>query len=129
MLLGDQLPPRGILIEYIPNMEPLSLENYTRERMARFIEIMKEIQAEMVVHDDPSPRNMMIVRGSEPERVLWLDFDRALLYDKESITAEQKAYIAEEEVLLHEMGEDIVSTPTTILLLSCSWGYNVCIGT
>lgn len=72
MFLTDNLPPSAIFLKYIPEMEPLGLVNYTRERMSGFESIMKEIHAASVLYDHTSPGNMMIVSGAPREIFGWI---------------------------------------------------------
>ncbi|PKY02229.1 hypothetical protein P168DRAFT_329187 [Aspergillus campestris IBT 28561] len=96
MFLEDEYDPSAIFLEYIPVMEMVHLHNFTEGRMDGFIEGVREIHKAMVLHDDPRPRNMMIVRG-DPERVMWMDFDRAKTYGRDSVTDEQRILLGEEE--------------------------------
>lgn len=86
----------------------LSLENYTQARMDNLISGIKQIHEAMVRHRDPKPRNMMIVTGS-PDRVVWIDFDRAHTYDKETISDEQRSLIEEEQEIVVDFGDAMVS--------------------
>ncbi|PWY67607.1 hypothetical protein BO94DRAFT_561108 [Aspergillus sclerotioniger CBS 115572] len=59
------------------------------------LKILKEIHRALVLHDDPKPRNMMVVKD-DPERVVWLDFDRAETFDEDLVTDEERQYLDEE---------------------------------
>ncbi|KKA24689.1 hypothetical protein T310_1272 [Rasamsonia emersonii CBS 393.64] len=48
--------------------------------MENFIKGIKEIQNALIQHSDVHPRNMMVVDG-DPERAIWIDFDRAQTFD------------------------------------------------
>ena len=67
--------PDGVLIEYIPNIKKIDLDNYTEERVRKIRDIFFEIMDAGVIHMDDYPRNMMV--QPETDRVLWIDFDRA----------------------------------------------------
>ncbi|KMP03553.1 hypothetical protein CIRG_03245 [Coccidioides immitis RMSCC 2394] len=92
----DEYPPSAIFLEYIPNLEMLGLNNYTQARMNKFLEGIREIHKALVEHGDPKPRNMLIVKD-DPERVVWIDFNRANTYDEHRITDRERAFLDEEE--------------------------------
>ncbi|KAE8381335.1 hypothetical protein BDV26DRAFT_289603 [Aspergillus bertholletiae] len=48
----DEYPPKGILLEYTPNMRQLHWSNYTKERLQGFIQGLKELHRAKVLHDD-----------------------------------------------------------------------------
>jgi hypothetical protein len=108
MFLDDKYPPNAILLEYIPNMRRLDAGNYTKMRMENFIKGLDEIHKALVEHSDPHPRNMMVVEG-DPERAIWIDFDRAQTFHLDTLTEEQKEWIAFEDKLVAEVGRDMVS--------------------
>ncbi|KMU73141.1 hypothetical protein CISG_03402 [Coccidioides immitis RMSCC 3703] len=94
--VNDEYPPSAIFLEYIPNLEMLGLNNYTQARMNKFLEGIREIHKALVEHGDPKPRNMLIVKD-DPERVVWIDFNRANTYDEHRITDRERAFLDEEE--------------------------------
>ncbi|KKZ65631.1 hypothetical protein EMCG_08538 [[Emmonsia] crescens] len=94
--LNDEYPPSAIFLEYIPNLEMLHLHNYTQARMNNFLVGIRKIHKALVKHGDPKPRNMLIVKD-DPERVVWIDFNRANTYDEHTITDREKVFLAEEE--------------------------------
>lgn len=63
MFAGDKLPPNAILIEYIENMQPIGLANFSEDRLKELRQILDDIHHARVLHGDPYPRNMMIVSG------------------------------------------------------------------
>lgn len=73
---------------------------------------IREIHSALVRHRDPKPRNMMVVRD-DPERVVWIDFDRAETYNKDQITNEQKHLLEEEEEIIVNFKECLVSSLAT----------------
>jgi len=93
-------------MEYIPNMKMMDLETYTPERMERFIQGMRSIHAAHVEHGDPMPRNMMIVEN----RVLWIDFDRAITYDQGSLSSKEVEDLDHEMVIVEELDSVLVRT-------------------
>ncbi|KAJ5354955.1 hypothetical protein N7541_005999 [Penicillium brevicompactum] len=100
MFLDDEYPPSAIFLEYIAGLEMISLQNYTPQRMNNFVEGIQQIHKALVRHRDPKPRNMMVVMDT-PERVVWLDFDRAETYDEDQITVEQKDLLGEENEIVN----------------------------
>ncbi|RJE21415.1 hypothetical protein PHISCL_06246 [Aspergillus sclerotialis] len=63
MFQNDELPPNAVVIEYIPDMQPLDLSNFSVMRMAKFRRILDSMHRAKVSHGDPYPRNMMIQVG------------------------------------------------------------------
>lgn len=102
----DEYRPTAILLEYIPNMEELHWSNYTEKRMRNFVDGMKEIHGALIEHSDVYPRNMMIVKG-DPERAIWIDFDRAQTFQG-PLTQLQEEWIAFEKLLVEEIAEFMV---------------------
>ncbi|KAK9234784.1 hypothetical protein V1525DRAFT_33268 [Lipomyces kononenkoae] len=99
MFLYDEYPPSAIFLEYIIGLEVISLHNYTPQRMDNIVEGIRQIHKALVRHRDPKPRNMMVVTDT-PERVVWIDFDRAETYDEDRITSEQEELLEEEEEIV-----------------------------
>ena len=95
MFLDDRLPPNAILIEYIPNLQPIDLSNFSEKRLARLREILDKINRAKVLHGDPKPRNMMVSSG-EYDRVLWIDFDSAQTFSEDDLSSRQDNWIKEE---------------------------------
>ncbi|KAI9824125.1 MAG: hypothetical protein M1819_001080 [Sarea resinae] len=102
MFAEDKYLPSAILIEYIPDMRMLDLATYTPKRMEKFIDGLKAIHEALVLHQDAKPHNMMVVPG-DPDRVLWIDFDRAETYDEDRITPEQREWIDHEARTVEEL--------------------------
>lgn len=76
MFDSEPCAPNAIMLEYIPDAEMISEENITTQRIQNFLYGIKEIHKSLVRHDDVAPRNMLVVNG-DPEKVVWIDFDRA----------------------------------------------------
>ena len=76
----------------------LVLENYTAERMDKFLGAQAEIHGALVLHRDAKPRNMMVTNKGDPEkeRVLWMDFDRAWTYDEETMPERDRKLLERE---------------------------------
>jgi serine/threonine protein kinase len=108
MFLDDKHPPNAILLEYIPNMEMIYPYNYTKKRGEALIRGIQEIHRALVLHCDAKPRNMMIIRD-DPERVVWLDFDRAQTYHADSFTERQRGFIKDEELMVSQLANSLVS--------------------
>lgn len=108
MFLGDEYLPSAIFLEYIPKMEMIHLHNFTEQRMNSFIEGIREIHKALVRHRDPKPRNMMTIQD-DPERTIWIDFDRAETYDGDSMTNEQSRLLEEEEETVVGLKQCLVS--------------------
>lgn len=111
--LRDEYRPTAILLEYIPNMEELNWKNYTEKRMQNFIDGISEIHNALVEHSDIHPRNMMDVNG-DPERAIWIDFDRAQTFSDE-LTERQKGWIRFEKLLVKEMADFMVRDRVPII--------------
>lgn len=105
----DEYPPSAIFMEYIPGLEMITLENYTEKRVANLLDAIRQIHKAFVRHKDVKPRNMMVVKDT-PDRVIWLDFDRAETYDEDQITDEQVEGLKEEEQIMMEFSSFMVST-------------------
>lgn len=110
MFLDDEYLPSALFLEYIPNLEMIQLHNYTRQRMENILSGIREIHGALVRHRDLKPRNMMVVKN-HPERVVWIDFDRAETYDEDKITCEQRCLLEEEEEVVLGFKECLVSMP------------------
>ncbi|EEH19535.1 hypothetical protein PABG_01854 [Paracoccidioides brasiliensis Pb03] len=106
MFLNDKNPPSAILLEYIPKMEMIYPHNFTKERGEALIRGIREIHRALVLHCDAKPRNMMIVRN-DPERVVWLDFDRAQTYHADSLTERQRGFIEDEELMVSQLADSL----------------------
>lgn len=80
--LGDLHHPCAILLEYLPHAEPLNCENYTQDRIQRAILGIQAVHRARVLHNDPYPKNVLIVPGmasnGSDDRAVWVDFDIAL---------------------------------------------------
>lgn len=72
------------------------------------MEGIREKNKALVRHRDPNPRNMMVVKDT-PERVVWIDFDRAEKYDGDQLTAKQKDLFEQEEEVVVDFTISLVS--------------------
>ena len=107
--LYDKYPPSAIFLEYIPHMQGTLPQHYTENRMQNFISGIREIHKALVLHADMSPRNMMVVEN-DPERAVWLDFDRAQTYHADSLSERQKFFIEMEALEVSQFAEELVSS-------------------
>lgn len=87
-------------------MKELNWTDYNEKRMRNFVDGLKDIHDVLVHHGDIHPRNMMIVEG-DPERAVWLDFDRAQTLNGE-LTERQEEWIAFEKEIMAEMADFMV---------------------
>ncbi|KAJ5583261.1 hypothetical protein N7535_001881 [Penicillium sp. DV-2018c] len=100
MFCGDDLPPKAILIEYIPNMKPIDLSNFSKDYLVKFRQILDDIHQAGVLHADTKPRNMVISQG-EQDRVLWIDFDSAQTFPQgSSLSERQEGWFREENEIV-----------------------------
>lgn len=105
--LADDGLPNAILLEYIPNLEPLRPSNYSKAREDGFLGSLDKINKVLIDHRDPSPHNMMVVKDGLA-RVVWLDFDRAQAY--EHLTPRRQKLIEFEDDLTADLLEGVVSS-------------------
>ncbi|PWY76045.1 hypothetical protein BO94DRAFT_549357 [Aspergillus sclerotioniger CBS 115572] len=90
--LGDN--PNAILLEYVPDIRPISLAKFSRERSYKLRSILSEIHDAGIIHGDTYPRNIMVQESSD--RVLWVDFDRAQTFTPQSMNQRHKNWLEEE---------------------------------
>ncbi|OJD12016.1 hypothetical protein AJ78_07333 [Emergomyces pasteurianus Ep9510] len=88
--------PSAILIEYLPNSLPMNCVTYSKERMDKAIIGIQQIHSALVEHNDPYPKNILIITG-DPERVVWIDFDVAITYPNNTYIGDREnGWITEE---------------------------------
>lgn len=111
MFHEDNLPPNAILIEYIPNMESISLSNFSKDYLVKFRQILEDIHQAGVYHGDAKPRNMMVSQEEGKEdRVLWIDFDSAQTFSTEKpLSQKQERWVRWENELVDYFIEALVS--------------------
>ena len=105
---NDNYSPRAILLEYLPDTEELNCVNYSDERFQKAIDGLKEIHAAQIHHYDLYPKNILIVHGS-PERVVWIDFDVAMIFPNNATVGSPDEYCKYECELVKSLGELLVS--------------------
>lgn len=64
--------------------------------MEKAVAGIEDIHSVGVEHNDPYPKYILIVRGSM-ERVVWIDFDIAIIYEADSLAAEMEMAFLEQE--------------------------------
>ena len=107
MFLEDKLPPNTILIEYILNMEPIELFNFSKHYLKQLHHILYDIHKTGVLHGDPKSRNMMISREEE-NKVLWIDFDSAQTFSEDLLSPQQETWVKEEVEMMDFFVEALV---------------------
>lgn len=68
--IGDRLP-RGIVLEFFPDAEVLTLENITPALTDRALRALYDIHSAYVQHCAVTRRHMLVLPGN---RVVWADF-------------------------------------------------------
>ncbi|EKM52945.1 uncharacterized protein PHACADRAFT_30068 [Phanerochaete carnosa HHB-10118-sp] len=71
-LPNEELPPKGILIEYFANAERLSHQNITPEVAQAALRALNAVHTGNVLHGDVHQRNILLLPD---RRVVWIDFD------------------------------------------------------
>lgn len=101
----------AILLEYIPGLQMLDANTYTRDRWRRILEILQTIHESGVLHNDIGLHNMGV--SVVVERVVWLDFDMATIFDDKAIqTPWQQAQLKKHEMeIVASIGEELVALP------------------
>ncbi|KAH8435281.1 uncharacterized protein LDX57_012912 [Aspergillus melleus] len=95
---GDQNQPNAIMLEYLPDPEELNCVNYSAERFQVAMQGLSEIHRARVLHNDPYPKNIVLVHG-EASRVVWIDFDVSTTYTEAQMEDHQVKQYFEEEFL------------------------------
>ncbi|OGM47824.1 hypothetical protein ABOM_003244 [Aspergillus bombycis] len=106
--IEDQSLPSAIFLAYIPNLDMPNLQNCTEKRLEALVRGVREIHEASVRHRDPKPRNIMVI-NDDPDRVVWVDVDRAETYNKKQLTDRQKDFLDEEEIMVREFRNGLVS--------------------
>lgn len=120
--LGDLHHPCAILLEYLPHAESLNCENYTEDRIEKAILGIRAVHHARVVHNDPYPKNVLIVPGvasnGSDDRVVWIDFDIALNFGSVNVgwrlLYDESEEAAFEEGLVKSYGLNLVSLALVI---------------
>ncbi|KAK2741441.1 hypothetical protein FQN55_008357 [Onygenales sp. PD_40] len=80
--------PCAVLIEYLPTPLVLNCVTYTAEHMQKAVIGIQQIHLALIEHNDPYPKNILIVPGDQ-ERVVWVDFDVAIVYPNDTCIGEK----------------------------------------
>ncbi len=96
--MDEKVPLDAILIEYIPDLREIDLTTYSKDRMVKVVSILRDIHNVGIRHGDPYPRNIMVA-GKDQNRVVWIDFDRAVTYTA-NLTAKQRRLMNEETEMI-----------------------------
>ena len=75
--------------------------------MDNFLSTIQEIHKAHILHNDPFPRNMKVVKD-DPERVVWLDFDRAEIYDENQLDEWVTKLLEEERAIVADFHRFLV---------------------
>jgi hypothetical protein len=103
--------PSVILIEYLPNPVPMNCVTYSKERFEKVNIGIQQIHLALIEHNDPYPKNVLIVLG-DSERIVWIDFDVAIVYPDESYIGEkQRGWIEFETSCVESCGRMLVCSP------------------
>ncbi|OJZ83785.1 hypothetical protein ASPFODRAFT_698164, partial [Aspergillus luchuensis CBS 106.47] len=94
-------------MEYIPDVHPIDLSNYSAKRIRKPRQILFEMHRAGVYHGDPYPRNMMVQVKSD--RVLWMDFDRAETFMSESIKQSHLDWLECEQRMMDEFVDGLTA--------------------
>lgn len=113
--LEDSRGAGAILLEYIPGLQTLDAQTYTRDRWRRMLEILQMIHEAGILHNDIGTHNMGV--SAAIERVLWLDFDLATTFDEKTIqTAWQQEQLKKHEMeIAASIGEELVAISSNSL--------------
>ncbi|EEH50659.2 uncharacterized protein PADG_06738 [Paracoccidioides brasiliensis Pb18] len=106
MFLNDKNPPSAIFLGNIPRMEMIHPHYFTKELGEALTCGIREIHRALVLHCDVKSRNVMIVRN-DPERVIWVNFDRAQTYHADSLTERQQGCIEDEELMVSQLADSL----------------------
>lgn len=100
--------PSAVLMEYVPDAEQLSLDNFSEDNIERLVAIIAEFHEVGLRHGDIFPRNMMVVQGTPRDRVFWLDFDVSQVVDRKTCTDREKKLLEEESQWMENFATALV---------------------
>jgi hypothetical protein len=91
---------------------------YSKERMVKAVDGIRKIHSALVEHNDPYPKNILIVPG-DAERVIWIDFDVAITYpDSTYIGERERGWIEMETQCVESFGVMLVGRPGLRVLVA-----------
>ncbi|RAK99280.1 uncharacterized protein BO80DRAFT_456602 [Aspergillus ibericus CBS 121593] len=105
--LQDTIYPNAVLMEYIPDIQPIDLSTFSEQRIHQLHQILREIHSTGVHHGDPYPRNMMVQTTSD--RVSWIDFDRAQTFTPQSVQPYQLDWLDHEKKMMEYFVEALMA--------------------
>jgi serine/threonine protein kinase len=73
-------PPAGLLLEYIYDAEPLSLQNITPAIATKAVQGLAKIHSARVLHRDLATNNILVCKGN----VVWIGFEFSRTYASET---------------------------------------------
>ena len=76
-------PPKGILLEYFPDAQTISIDNVTHALAERAVRSLHAIHAAYVRHGDIKRQNILVLPGG---RVVWVDFNSAMCASDRQLT-------------------------------------------
>jgi serine/threonine protein kinase len=89
----------------------LQLSNYTEQRARDLQRLLNEIHEAGIIHLDPYPRNILI--QGESNRVLWIDYELAQIFDPEH--SDHPGFFAQEKDFMDAFVEAPVILPVPVL--------------
>ncbi|PWY71804.1 hypothetical protein BO94DRAFT_560255 [Aspergillus sclerotioniger CBS 115572] len=94
---NDINKPGAILLEFLPKTESLNCVNYSNDCFKVAMQGLKEVHQAKVLHNDPYPKNILIVHG-DPERIVWVDFDVSMSYSDSQLQDSRVRIWFEDEI-------------------------------
>ncbi|PWY89864.1 hypothetical protein BO70DRAFT_393063 [Aspergillus heteromorphus CBS 117.55] len=96
--LGKRLHPGAVLIEYVPNIQPIKLQTKfpIRDKFNEFACALKHIHDVEIAHGSPCPRHMMVQDGTG--RTVWIGFTWARIIPAAFCTEKEKELLTLEKI-------------------------------
>ncbi|EER37896.1 conserved hypothetical protein [Histoplasma capsulatum H143] len=105
--------PCAVLMEYLPNVLLMNCVTYTKVRMEKAAIGIRKIHSALIEHNDCYPKNIVIIPGNQ-EKVLWIDFDVAIVYPNDAYVGErERGYMEFEAKVVESFGRKLVCYPRT----------------
>ncbi|GAM89999.1 hypothetical protein ANO11243_080390 [Dothideomycetidae sp. 11243] len=95
----DEDPPAAVLLEYIPDLQPMDLSTFTYDRKNRFL-ALQELHTLPVLHCDIASRHILVQPSTN--RVVFIDFDRAQTFPPAVMSQMFEEAFVEEKLLVTE---------------------------
>lgn len=109
---NDKQKPSAILLEYLPEAEPLTKNNIREGFVQLGLDGLEKIHAAGVIHNDPYPDNVVV----SEDRLVWIDFDTAIVFPegrKKRGKLRLKVEVEEESACFESAANNIVRSPFT----------------